>query len=108
MNARAPLRRFDPDDYAGYAMAASLLPAYSRTPADSIVPLGLRAAKRAIEIDSNLADAHLGLANLFVWDLAWDKAHKEYERAIELEPMNASAQVQLPVGEGAGRRPVTV
>ena len=81
--------------YAGYAMAASLLPAYSKTPADSIVPLGLKAAKHAVEIDPNLAEAHLGMANLLMFDLAWDGARKEYQRALDIEPMNASAHQWL-------------
>jgi len=77
--------------YAGYAMTASLIPAYTRTPADSIVPLGLKAARRAIDLDPNLADAHLGFANLLQFDFAWDDARKEYQRALELDPSNATA-----------------
>lgn len=72
-------------------MAASLLPAFSKTPADSIVPLGMKAAKRAIELDPKLADAHLGLANLLLFDFRWDEARKEYQRALDIEPNNATA-----------------
>jgi len=77
--------------YAAFAMTASLIPAYTKTPADSIVPLGLKAARRAIELDPNLADAHLGLASLLQFDFAWDDARKEYQRALEIEPNNATA-----------------
>ncbi len=77
--------------YAGYAMAASLVPTYTSTPADSIVPRGLKAARRAIAIDPNLADGHLGLANLLLYDFAWDDAQKEYQRALDIEPKNATA-----------------
>jgi tetratricopeptide (TPR) repeat protein len=77
--------------YAGYAMTASLIPAFSQTPADSIIPLGLKAARRAIAIDPNLSDAHLGLANLLLFDFAWDDARKEYQRALEIDPNNPTA-----------------
>jgi serine/threonine-protein kinase len=77
--------------YAGYAMAASLVTAYTKTPADSIEPLGLKAAKRALEIDPNLAEAHLGLANLLVGNFDWENAKAHYKRAMELEPTNATA-----------------
>jgi hypothetical protein len=50
--------------YAGYAMAASVLPLYTDTPTDSIAPFGLAAGRRAIELDPTLADAHLGVGNM--------------------------------------------
>jgi Predicted integral membrane protein len=77
--------------YAGYAMAASLTPEYTKTPSDSIVPLGAQAAKRAIELDPNLADAHLALANLSIFEFKWADAQREYKKALEIDPKNAQA-----------------
>ena len=77
--------------YAAYGMAASLLPNFTKTPSDSIVPLGLKAARRAIQLDPKLADAHLAMGNLLLFDYNWEGARKEYQRALEIEPNNATA-----------------
>ena len=81
--------------YAGYAMAASVLPQYTDTPTDSIIPLGLKAARRAIELDPSLADAHLGLGNMIQIDFKWEEAEEHFRRAIEIEPNNAQAHQWL-------------
>ena len=81
--------------YAGYAMAASVLPQYTDTPTDSITPLGLRAAQRAIDLDPNLADAHLGIGNMLQIDFKWEEAEAHFRRAIEIEPNNAQAHQWL-------------
>jgi serine/threonine-protein kinase len=77
--------------YAGYAMTASLVPVFTRTSADSIIPLGMVAARRAIQIDPDLPEAHLGLGNLLLFNYEWEQARAEYKRAIELDPLNATA-----------------
>jgi serine/threonine-protein kinase len=52
------------------------------------------AAKKALEIDSTLSDAHVSMANvrLAKWD--WDGAESEFRRAIQLNPHNARARLQ--------------
>ena len=77
--------------YAGYAMAASVASTYSAIAPDSIIPLGIAAGRRAIELDPKLADGYLGLANCLIFELKWDEAEKHLKRAIELEPLNATA-----------------
>jgi serine/threonine-protein kinase len=77
--------------YAAYGMAASLLPNFTRTPSDSIIPLGLKAARRAIQLDPKLADAHLAMGSLLLFEYKWEEARKEYQRALEIEPNNATA-----------------
>ena len=81
--------------FAGYAMAASVLPQYTDTPTDSIIPLGLKAARRAIELDPNLADAHLGLGNMLQIEFKWEEAEAHFRRALEIEPNNAQAHQWL-------------
>jgi tetratricopeptide (TPR) repeat protein len=44
-----------------------------------------------VQLDPNLADAHLGMGNLLLFNFQWDDARAEYKRAIEIEPLNASA-----------------
>jgi tetratricopeptide (TPR) repeat protein len=49
-------------------------------------------ARKAIELDDTLAEAHASLAwSLFIYDWDWDGAVKEFRRAIELDPRYATA-----------------
>jgi len=59
---------------------------------DVAFPRARRAAQRAIELDSRLADGHISLANVLQnhdWD--WDGAAREYREAIALNPSSAVA-----------------
>ena len=56
------------------------------------LPKAIAAAKKAIELDDNLSEAHTSLAFClegFNWD--WQTADKEFRRAIELNPGYATA-----------------
>jgi adenylate cyclase len=55
----------------------------------------LEASQKAVALDNNSSDAHmvLGLAN--IWSREYDLAVSEQEQAIELNPSNAFAYVQL-------------
>jgi TolB-like protein/Tfp pilus assembly protein PilF len=59
--------------------------------ADEFLPKAKAASQKALELDSNLADAHFTLANLKTYDWEWDEAEREYKRAIELDPNLALA-----------------
>jgi serine/threonine-protein kinase len=49
-------------------------------------------ARKALELDESLAEAHASLAwALFIYDWDWDGADREFRRAIELNPRYASA-----------------
>jgi serine/threonine-protein kinase len=49
-------------------------------------------ARKAIELDDSLAEAHASLAwALFIYDWDWDAAEREFRRAIELDPRYATA-----------------
>jgi TolB-like protein/Flp pilus assembly protein TadD len=62
---------------------------------------GRDAAKRAISIDANLAEAHRVLADLLYYDFSWSGARSEYERAIELNPNDARIRASLAELAGA-------
>jgi serine/threonine-protein kinase len=83
----------------GYALAyTGLADCYSLHVDYRSVPVveGFEAAKvyarKAIELDDTLAEAHASLAwALFIFDWNWDEAEREFRRAIELDPRYASA-----------------
>jgi TolB-like protein/DNA-binding winged helix-turn-helix (wHTH) protein len=78
--------------YAGLADSYVLLSSYSGAPQTEFMPQARAAALKALKLDENLSDAHTSLA-LIVEDYDWDwpTAEKEYHRAIELNPNNATA-----------------
>jgi TolB-like protein/DNA-binding winged helix-turn-helix (wHTH) protein/Tfp pilus assembly protein PilF len=51
-------------------------------------------AAKGLQLDNNLADAHIAMANvLFRYDWNWAEAEKEFRRGIELNPNAASSYV---------------
>ena len=77
----------DPNDaqiYAALADAYSSLSTFYRAPFE-VMPKAKAAAKRAIELDDTLAEAHSSLGYIalsFDWD--WSRAEYELRRALEL------------------------
>ncbi len=57
-----------------------------------LMPSAKETAKKALEIDNTLAEAHADLAAVnFMYDFDWKGAEREYRRAIELKPGYARA-----------------
>jgi tetratricopeptide (TPR) repeat protein len=58
------------------------------------MPRAKEAALKAVELDPNLASAHvkLGYVHLF-YDWDWPAAEKEYRRALEINPSSPEAQL---------------
>jgi serine/threonine-protein kinase len=78
--------------HAGKAAAFGCLWFFGLSPADVAVPPSRSAATKAIELDGNLAGAHLSLGMLnFFHDWEWEKAEQEFEQAILLNPKDAEA-----------------
>ena len=60
------------------------------------------AARKAVELDDNLAEAHSALADvIYEYDWNWAEAEKEFQRALELDPNSAVAHGQY--GDFLGR-----
>ena len=78
--------------YAGLADAYGLLSGYgAASPKDSL-PQAKAAAKKALELDDTLAEAHASLGQtLFAYDFNFAEANREFRRAIELNPNYATA-----------------
>jgi len=77
--------------YVGLADSYLLLSNYgAAAPRDSI-PQAKAAAKKALELDSNLGEAHASFGILSEDDFQFERAISEFERAIELSPNYATA-----------------
>ena len=51
---------------------------------------GAAAAKKALELDDQLAEAHIAMANIrFRFDWNWPEAEREFRRGLELSPNDA-------------------
>jgi TolB-like protein/DNA-binding winged helix-turn-helix (wHTH) protein/Tfp pilus assembly protein PilF len=87
--------RDDPNSapaYAGLADVYTVISEYKSVPAHESHVKARAAARRAVELDDSLAEAHTELANLAGnEDYDWPGAEWEFRRAIELNPGNATA-----------------
>jgi len=79
----------DPDyakAYAGLAESYNMLGITGVIPATDALAQSREAAKKALEIDDSLSEAHasLGFTHMLEWD--WAGAGREFKRAIQLDP----------------------
>ncbi len=77
--------------WVGVADTYNITGFFGYAPPKETFPKGIEAAKRALEIDPTLGEAHASLAwarTFYEWD--WSQAEKEFKRAIELNPNYAS------------------
>ena len=70
--------------YAGMAESYTMLAYNAYLPPNDAFPHAMAAAKRAVDLDDGLAEAHasMGLVSLMMWN--WERADQELRRAIEL------------------------
>ena len=78
--------------YAGLADSYSMLLDYRSVPVADGFERAKLYARKAIELDDTVAEAHTSLGwSLFIYDWDWDAASREMRRAIELDPRYATA-----------------
>jgi serine/threonine-protein kinase len=77
--------------YAGVSDCYGLMPIYGSNPPKEDIGRAIAAARRALQLDDTLAEAHTSLANALVDDLQFAAAEAEFKRAIELNPSYATA-----------------
>ncbi len=80
--------------WSGLSMALVLFPHFQNTPVDEVRREVERAARRALELDSTLAQPHVALGMLHQFDYEWARAEIDYREAIRLEPRNVEARIQ--------------
>jgi tetratricopeptide (TPR) repeat protein len=79
--------------YAALAEAYTAVNTYYSSPTE-VMPLAKEATLRSLELDPNLASAHVTLGDvrlLFDWD--WPGAETEYRRALDINPSLPEAQL---------------
>jgi Tfp pilus assembly protein PilF len=81
----------DAPAYAGLADYYSLLPFYTGAPPDDVFPKAKSAVHKALELDDSLAEAHASLAYILTYyDWNWTEAEREFQRALSLNPNDAT------------------
>jgi len=65
------------------------------SPVEQMRPKVVNAARRALELDPNIVEAHLLLAAVQQEEWHWAEAEAEYRRALELDPNDADAHSRL-------------
>ena len=78
--------------YTGLADCYALHVDYRSVPVKEGFESAKAYARKAIELDDTLAEAHASLAwVLFIYDWDWEAADREFRRAVELDPRYAPA-----------------
>jgi TolB-like protein/tetratricopeptide (TPR) repeat protein len=82
--------------YALTALCQSMLPNIGGGAPQELYPKAKVAARRALELDDSLADAHFALAwTLASYDWDWPGAERQYRRGLELNPGSANGHSRL-------------
>lgn len=84
--------------YAGLSHAHAFRAIYGYARPHDIFPAALAAARRALELDPGVADAHASLAHAaFVYDFDPVSAEREYRHAINLDPSSTMARFMFAI-----------
>lgn len=89
--------RKDPTFAPAYVGLASAYDAmglvFIGAPPSETRPKEMSAAQKALELDPEIAEAHVRLADVYQRQWQWSAAEAEYKKALELKPNDASALV---------------
>jgi serine/threonine-protein kinase len=81
--------------HAGLAMAYGVLTVYVPDPKDTLPALVAASARRAMALDSTIADSHVAMGLAARYDLRLAEAVAHLRAAIALEPSDATAHLEL-------------
>jgi TolB-like protein/Tfp pilus assembly protein PilF len=76
--------------HAGLADTHTLLGDYLFAPVPVALGQARTSVKKALELDPNLAEARVSLANLLMYDYKFSEAEREFRKAIEINPSYAT------------------
>lgn len=78
--------------HAGLADCYNMLATYGAMPPGEAFPLAKAEARKALDVDDSLAEAHTSLAwALFRGDWKWAESEREFKQALRLNPKSAQA-----------------
>lgn len=77
--------------YAELSLKYYILAGGSSADPKVYMPKAENAARKALSLDDNLAEAHLAISRIYVARWQWQEGEAERKRAIELDPNNALA-----------------
>jgi TolB-like protein/class 3 adenylate cyclase/Flp pilus assembly protein TadD len=77
--------------YAGLADSYVLLPYFGAGTLQQSIPPAKAAAQKSLELDPTLAEPHSTLGEILNYDFDFSQSKKEFERAIALDPNDATA-----------------
>jgi TolB-like protein/tetratricopeptide (TPR) repeat protein len=80
--------------WSGLSMALAILPNYHNVPAREVRQDLVSAARRALELDSTLAQPHVALGMAYGFDYQWDSAATEFQAAMRLDGGDVEAIMQ--------------
>jgi tetratricopeptide (TPR) repeat protein len=87
--------RMDPNFASAYVGLASVYSARgilrAGVPPDEVRPKLISAARKALELDPELAEPHVLLGETYQRQWQWSEAEEEYKRALQLNPNDARA-----------------
>ena len=72
--------------YSGLADTYKLMEQYAWTPRYAVLPKAMEAARKAVELDPSLAEAHTSLGGILYAEGKYLEAKESYARALELNP----------------------
>jgi TolB-like protein/Tfp pilus assembly protein PilF len=75
--------------YAALADCYVIAPQVATTPAIEVIPQIRAAASKALQLDSNLGEAHIDLAVAAEYEYDWATAEKEFEKGLKLSPSDS-------------------
>ena len=93
--------------YAGLADSYAVLGDFAAVSVshEEILPLARAAARRAVELDDSLPEAHASLAWItLIFDWNWPAAEREFQRALQLNPRETLAAAWYAAGLASQRR----
>ena len=78
--------------WSGLADSSAVLASWQFADPAEMFPIAADAARRALELDESLAEAHASLGFVKMhWEWDWDGVLREFRRAIELNPNHETA-----------------